>query len=65
MVDCADFVCYSVLTVIYRAQPATSLATEVSLKCYQAARLGLESHLRCFAQFRDRSVMQQSEYVHW
>ncbi|KAI4849735.1 hypothetical protein E4T44_03164 [Aureobasidium sp. EXF-8845] len=61
----ADFVCYSVLTVIYRAQPSTSSTTEISPRCYEAARLGLENHLRCFAQFRNRSVPQQAEYVNW
>ncbi|KAI4743747.1 hypothetical protein E4T50_05859 [Aureobasidium sp. EXF-12298] len=62
MASSADFVCYSVLTVIYRAQPSTSNTTEISPRCYEAARLGLENHLRCFAQFRDRSVPQQAEY---
>ncbi|KAI4850065.1 hypothetical protein E4T44_02967 [Aureobasidium sp. EXF-8845] len=61
----ADFVCYSVLTVIYRAQPSTSSTTEISPRCYEAARLGLENHLRCFAQFQNRSVPQQAEYVNW
>ncbi|KAI4726306.1 hypothetical protein E4T49_05947 [Aureobasidium sp. EXF-10728] len=65
MAHSADFVCYSVLTVIYRAQPLTSSTTEISPRCYEAARLGLENHLRCFAQFRDRSVPQQAEYVNW
>ncbi|KAG9664742.1 putative C6 transcription factor, partial [Aureobasidium melanogenum] len=63
MAQAADFVCYSVLTVIYRAQPLTSSTTEISPRCYEAARLGLENHLRCFAQFRNRSVPQQAEYV--
>lgn len=65
MVDCADFISCSVLTVIYRAQPSPGSKTEISAKCYDAARLSLESHLRCFAQFRDRDVTQQSEYVNW
>ncbi|KAI4718190.1 hypothetical protein E4T48_05613 [Aureobasidium sp. EXF-10727] len=65
MAHSADFVCYSVLTVIYRAQPLTSSSTEISPRCYEAARLGLENHLRCFAQYRDRSVPQQAEYVNW
>ncbi|KAH0367723.1 putative C6 transcription factor, partial [Aureobasidium melanogenum] len=65
MAQAADFVCYSVLTVIYRAQPLTSSTTEISPRCYEAARLGLENHLRCFAQFRNRSVLQQAEYVNW
>lgn len=65
MAQAADFVCYSVLTVIYRAQPLTSSTTEISPQCYEAARLGLENHLRCFAQFRNRSVPQQAEYVNW
>ncbi|KAH0339787.1 putative C6 transcription factor, partial [Aureobasidium melanogenum] len=65
MAQAADFVCYSVLTVIYRAQPLTSSTTEISPRCYEAARLGLENHLRCFAQFRNRSVPQQAEYVNW
>ncbi|TIA06065.1 hypothetical protein D6C81_10082 [Aureobasidium pullulans] len=65
MAHSADFVCYSVLTVIHRAQSLTTTATEISPKCYEAARLGLENHLKCFAQFRNRSVPQQAEYVNW
>ncbi|TIA49258.1 hypothetical protein D6C77_09624 [Aureobasidium pullulans] len=62
MAHSADFVCYSVLTVIHRARSLTTAATEISPKCYEAARLGLENHLKCFAQFRNRSVPQQAEY---
>ena len=65
MVECADFISNSVLTVIYRAQLQPNSTTAVSSKCHLAARQSLENHLRCFAQFRDRDVMQQSEYVNW
>ncbi|KAI5245615.1 hypothetical protein E4T42_06696 [Aureobasidium subglaciale] len=65
MAQAADFVCYSVLTIIYRAQPLTSSTTEISPKCYEAARLALDNHLRCFANFSNRSVDQQAEYVNW
>lgn len=37
----------------------------VSTKCFNAATLALQSHLKCFAYFRDRKIHKQAEYVNW
>ncbi|GME53107.1 C6 transcription factor [Neofusicoccum parvum] len=65
MVQAADFIAYTVLTVIYRAQTSTGTGTEISSKCFEVARLGLESHLKCFESFQNSSMLQQIDYVTW
>ncbi|PGH36814.1 hypothetical protein GX50_00271 [[Emmonsia] crescens] len=64
MAACAEFITYSVLTVIYRAQMSPN-AMAISSKCLDAAKLGLQSHLRCFSYFRERNSYKQAEYVTW
>lgn len=63
MAACADFITYSVLTVIYRAQTRPRDATAISSQCYETATLALHSHLKCFTYFRDRQTHKQTEYV--
>ncbi|KAL2861209.1 transcription factor domain-containing protein [Aspergillus lucknowensis] len=63
MTACADFIAYSVLTVIYRAQTRASDAMAVSSHCYEAASMALHSHLKCITYFRDRQAHKQAEYV--
>ena len=63
MAACADFITYSVLTVIYRAQTRPRDATAISSQCYETATLALHSHLKCFTYFRDRQTYKQTEYV--
>ncbi|KAK2800055.1 hypothetical protein FQN51_006294 [Onygenales sp. PD_10] len=64
MTACAEFITYSVLTVIYRAQTSPNVMA-ISTNCLEAAKLGLQSHLRCFPYFRDRNSYKQAEYVNW
>ncbi|KAL4985588.1 fungal-specific transcription factor domain-containing protein [Aspergillus falconensis] len=72
MTACADFIAYSVLTVIYRAQTQTqpqcqdqhrASAMAISSQCYEAASLALHSHLKAITYFRDRKAHKQAEYV--
>lgn len=63
MTACADFIAYSVLTVIYRAQTRAADAMAVSSECYEAASMALHSHLKCITYFRDRKAHKQAEYV--
>ncbi|KAL2813878.1 fungal-specific transcription factor domain-containing protein [Aspergillus granulosus] len=63
MTACADFIAYSVLTVIYRAQTRTRDAMAVSSQCYEAASMALHSHLKCITYFRHRQAHKQAEYV--
>ncbi|QMW30354.1 hypothetical protein G4B84_005689 [Aspergillus flavus NRRL3357] len=65
MAACADFITYSVLTVIYRAETRPRNAMAISSRCYEAATLALHSHLKCFTYFRGRQTHKQIEYVHW
>ncbi|KAE8354926.1 C6 transcription factor [Aspergillus coremiiformis] len=65
MAACADFITYSVLTVIYRAETRPRNAMAISSRCYEAATLALHSHLKCFTYFRGRQTHKQMEYVHW
>ncbi|RAL14501.1 transcription factor domain-containing protein [Aspergillus homomorphus CBS 101889] len=62
---CADFIAYSVLTVIYRAQTRPGDAMAISSRCYEVATLALQSHLKCFTYFRGRQTHKQTEYVNW
>ncbi|KAL6235262.1 hypothetical protein BDW75DRAFT_240316 [Aspergillus navahoensis] len=68
MTACADFIAYSVLTVIYRAQTQTQgqprpSTLAISSQCYEAACLALHSHLKTITYFRDRKAHKQAEYV--
>ncbi|RDW61747.1 transcription factor domain-containing protein [Aspergillus mulundensis] len=74
MTACADFIAYSVLTVIYRAQTQTQTQPQsqprtrtptmaISSQCYEAARLALHSHLKAITYFRDLKAHKQAEYV--
>ncbi|BCR92189.1 transcription factor domain-containing protein [Aspergillus chevalieri] len=65
MAACADFITYSILTIIHRAQTRPSNAMAISTECFDAATLALQSHLKCFAYFRDRKIHKQAEYVNW
>ncbi|OMP86921.1 putative transcriptional regulatory protein C11D3.07c [Diplodia seriata] len=65
MVHAADFIAYTVLTTIYRAQTSTGTGTEISSKCFETARLGLQAHLKCFESFQSSSMLEQMDYVTW
>ncbi|OJD36814.1 c6 transcription factor [Diplodia corticola] len=65
MVHAADFIAYTVLTTIYRAQTSTGTGTEISSKCFETARLGLQAHLKCFESFQSSSMLEQIDYVTW
>ena len=65
MAACADFIAYSVITVIYRAQTGPNDSMAISSQCYEAATMALHSHLKCFDFFRGRRTHKQMEYVHW
>ncbi|GLA52319.1 hypothetical protein AnigIFM63604_009168 [Aspergillus niger] len=65
MAACADFIAYSVLTVIYRAQTHPRDVMAVSSQCYASATAALQSHLKCFTYFRGRQTHKQTEYVNW
>lgn len=57
---------YSTFTSLLRA-PTTSEAeeAEVSLQCFQVARLVLEGHLRCFSKYRTSGFLSDADYANW
>lgn len=63
MTACADFIAYSVLTVIYRAQTLPANAMTITTKCLETAKLALRSHLKAFAHFRNRRTHKKAEYA--
>ncbi|KAL1957349.1 hypothetical protein VTO42DRAFT_6138 [Malbranchea cinnamomea] len=65
MTACADFIAYSVLTVIYRAQTLPENAMTITTKCLETARLALRSHLKAFSHFSNRRAHKQAEYANW
>lgn len=62
MAACADFITYSILTVIHRAQTGSD-AMAISARCFELAITALKCHLECFEYFRDRKIHKQAEYV--
>lgn len=65
MTACADFIAYSVLTVIHRAQTLPANAMTITTKSLETAKLALKSHLKAFAHFRNRQTHKQAEYANW
>ncbi|PGH27803.1 hypothetical protein AJ80_00591 [Polytolypa hystricis UAMH7299] len=65
MATCADFIAYSVLAVIYRAQTLPANEMTITNKCLETARLALRSHLDAFSHFRNRQTHKQAEYAKW
>jgi hypothetical protein len=65
MLPTNDFILYSVLTVIYQASPSPPGTTEISYKCYDAAKRSLQSHLSAYAPYRNAPSHDQLEYINW
>lgn len=59
-----DFVFYAILTLLYRVEQPSGKNVGIASRCVEAARLGLDSHIKHFDQSRSSSVMR-TYYVHW
>lgn len=60
-----DITYYSTLTALLRAPEMPGVATDMSAECFQAARLSLQSHLRCFSGYGGTHWASRSEYINW
>ncbi|KAI0424528.1 hypothetical protein F5Y09DRAFT_324127 [Xylaria sp. FL1042] len=60
-----DIMYYSTLTCLLRASATPSAGGEISSRCFQAARLSLESHLRCFAGYKDSNMLSDADFANW
>lgn len=60
-----DITYYSTLTSLLRAPEMPGVATDISAECFQAARLSLQSHLRCFTGYGGAHWASKSEYINW
>jgi len=65
LVEPNDFIYYSTLTVIYRAQTFSNKTMEVNSKCYEAAKLSLTTHLRCHEKLCSQHMDKRLDYVNW
>jgi len=65
LVEPNDFIYYSTLTVIYRAQTFSNKTIEVNSKCYEAAKLSLTTHLRCHEKLCSQHMDKRLDYVNW
>lgn len=63
-----DVMYYSTVTLVLIKASTTDEDTEISQKCLQAARAGLESHLTCFSSYQTTNSpgsVSESEYASW
>ncbi|KAF4979220.1 hypothetical protein FZEAL_4529 [Fusarium zealandicum] len=59
-----DIMYYSTLTSLLRAPAAPAMGAEMSSECFQAARLSLHGHLRCFSGFH-KSGLSEVDFANW
>ncbi|KAM5358346.1 hypothetical protein ACJZ2D_015362 [Fusarium nematophilum] len=60
-----DIMYYSTLTSLLRAPATPGMGAEISSQCFQAARLGLHSHLRCFSGYQASGVLSDADFDNW
>lgn len=56
---------FSTLTTLLRASTATDTGGEIGPKCFEAARRGLQSHLRCFPDYSESEIFSVSDFANW
>ncbi|KAI1368129.1 hypothetical protein F5Y08DRAFT_326165 [Xylaria arbuscula] len=60
-----DIMYYSTLTSLLRATATPSNGGEISSRCFQAARLSLQSHLRSFSAYKSSEVLLDADFANW
>lgn len=63
-----DVMYYSTMTLILIKASTTGEETGISLKCLEAARAGLQSHLACFSSYQTTNspgLLSESDYASW
>lgn len=58
-----DIMFYSTLTALFRASPGPGGAVQINSQCFHAARLSLQSHLRCLPQYQETRLLSDIDYV--
>ena len=59
-----DFITYSTLTVIYRAETFSNPMMQVTPKCYEAAKLSLQANLASYHHANEHPAGLK-DYVNW
>ncbi|KAJ5096908.1 hypothetical protein N7456_007629 [Penicillium angulare] len=60
-----DILYYSAMTSLLRASSSLDKGAEIGPRCFEAARLSLRSHLKCFPDYRDSDIFTISDYANW
>jgi hypothetical protein len=60
-----DLSFYSTLTTMLRASFTARIGGEIETRCLEAARLSLNSHLRCFSDYQQSSRFSVADYANW
>ena len=60
-----DLSFYSTLTTLLRASFTAKMGGDIDIRCLEAARLSLNSHLRCFADYQQSTRFSVADYANW
>ncbi|KAJ5180494.1 fungal-specific transcription factor domain-containing protein [Penicillium capsulatum] len=60
-----DMTYYSTLTILLRASTSSETGNEIGPKCFEAARRGLQSHLKCFPDYTESDIFTVSDFANW
>ncbi|KAJ5115389.1 hypothetical protein NUU61_001148 [Penicillium alfredii] len=60
-----DVVWHSTRTTLLRASSTVGNTCEIGSRCFESARLSLQSHLRCFSAFQKPGPYSTVEYANW
>ncbi|KAL6889973.1 hypothetical protein GGI43DRAFT_416137 [Trichoderma evansii] len=60
-----DVMYYSTLTILRRGGPISGDMPRISSQCFNAARLCLQSHIRCFSMYQESGLVEENKYANW
>ncbi|KAJ2984678.1 hypothetical protein NUW58_g5933 [Xylaria curta] len=60
-----DIMYYSTLTCLLRGTATSSTRGEISSRCFQAARLSLQSHLHYFSKYKSSDILSDTDFANW
>lgn len=58
-----DLSFYSTLTTMLRASFTAKIGGEIETRCLEAARLSLNSHLKCFSDYQQSSRFSVADFT--
>lgn len=56
---------HSTMTSLLRASSSLNKGGEIGSRCFEAARMSLRAHLKCFPDFKDSAVFTVADYANW